>query len=48
MNDELVMGFEIICYLVKRFLVKSDAVIPFATHLNLHLLQEGVLSLSVL
>lgn len=49
MNDELVMGSEIICYLVKRFLSETDAVIPFATQLkNLHLLQEVILSHSVL
>lgn len=48
MNDELVMDSEIICYLVERFLLKTDAIIPFATQLNLHLLQEVVLSLSLL
>lgn len=34
MSDELVMSSEIICYLVKRFLLKTDAVIPFATQLK--------------
>lgn len=45
MNDELVMSSEIIHYLVKRFLLKSDAVIPFAM---LHLLQEVTKIFSVL
>jgi len=46
-NDEIVVGSEIIWYLVKRFLLKGDAVIPFGTQLNLCLLQV-VLSLSML
>lgn len=41
MNDELVMDSEIIYYLVKTFLLKSDAILPFATQLNLHLLPRS-------
>lgn len=49
MSDELVMSSEIICYLVKRFLSKTDVVIPFATQLkDFHLLQAVILSHSVL